>query len=254
MIRAAPAAALRGRVTQYWGFRETTDRPTQRREGPGNDVIVVVSFGHEWMIDGERLHSFAAGLHEQQVTTEHAGHSHGMQIDLAPQTAYALFGEPMHMLAGKRVPLEDVLDEPALVEQLCELEEWPARFALLDRVLGRRLESVPSPSAEIAWAWKRLLRSGGCERIASVAMELGWSRKRIIARFREEVGLAPKSAARLIRFERAKATVEQADAPDWARIAVDCGYYDQSHMINDFRRVTGRTPETFFQDEVVAQA
>jgi AraC-like DNA-binding protein len=54
--------------------------------------------------------------------------------------------------------------------------------------------------------------------------------------------------ARLLRFERARALTEQATDPDWTRIALEAGYYDQSHMINDFRAVTGRTPATFFQD------
>jgi AraC-like DNA-binding protein len=57
-----------------------------------------------------------------------------------------------------------------------------------------------------------------------------------------------------MRFERARTLAEAAERPDWARIAVDAGYYDQSHLINDFRRVTGRTPVTFFQDSTAVPA
>jgi AraC-like DNA-binding protein len=115
-------------------------------------------------------------------------------------------------------------------------------------VLARRLGDAPAPSSEISWAWHTLVRTGGRVRVAALAIELGWSRKRIAARFREEVGLAPKAAARLIRFERARESAERAERRDWARIALECGYYDQSHLINDFRAATGRSPETFFQD------
>jgi transcriptional regulator GlxA family with amidase domain len=62
------------------------------------------------------------------------------------------------------------------------------------------------------------------------------------------VGLPPKAAARLLRFERARELAANTERPDWARIAVSCGYYDQSHLIHDFRSVTGHTPATFFQD------
>ena len=82
----------------------------------------------------------------------------------------------------------------------------------------------------------------------------GWSRKRIVARFRDEVGVAPKTYARLLRFERATSLAASSARPDWTRIAAECGYYDQSHLINDFRSISGRTPETFFQDTVSAAA
>jgi AraC-like DNA-binding protein len=244
----APAPALRESVSGYYGFREETAAPMRRREGPGRDVVVVISFGEEWRIDGERLTSFVAGLHQRQVTTEHPGRSFGMQVDLRPPAAYALFEVPLHTLANRKVAFEDVLGEPALVERLHGADGWDARFRLLDTVLTRRLAASREASREVRWAWRRLVETDGGIPIRTLAQDLGWSRKRIVARFREEIGLPPKAAARLLRFERARALIEQAADPDWTRIALDAGYYDQSHMINDFRAVTGRTPATFFQD------
>jgi AraC-like DNA-binding protein len=84
-----------------------------------------------------------------------------------------------------------------------------------------------------------------------LAEELGWSRKRIAARFRDEIGLPPKAVARLVRFERAR---ELVGTMPWGELAFECGFYDQSHMINEFRRITGRTPETFLQDTAVRAA
>jgi AraC-like DNA-binding protein len=247
-VRGAPAAELRGWVSGYYGFREVTPSPIRRQEGPGQNVVLIVSFGEEWLIDGNRCTSFAAGLHDRQVTTEHAGHSYGMHIDLAPQAAHMLFGLPMHTLARRVVTLEDVLDEPSFVERLHDAGDWLARFRLLDEILLKRLAAAPPPTREVVWAWRRLVESGGGVAIGALAQELGWSRKRIVARFREEVGLPPKAMARLLRFERARELAAREERPDWSRIAVECGYYDQSHLINDFRAVTRRTPETFFQD------
>ena len=250
MIRGAPAPALRGMVSAYYGFREETSGPLRRREGPGNDVVLLISFGHEWLIDGERLISFVAGLHDRQVTTEHGGLSFGMQVDLVPHAARMLFGMPMHTLARSKVPLEDVLDDPFLAERLHDADDWTVRFKLLDETLTGRLAEAPPPAADVTWAWLRLVETDGRIAIRDLAGELGWSRKRIVARFREEIGLSPKAAARILRFERARRIAERSQSPDWARIAVECGYYDQSHLINEFRAVTDRTPATFFQDEV----
>jgi AraC-like DNA-binding protein len=251
-VRARVGEALLGSVAGYYGFREETPAPVSRREGPGSHVVVLISFGEQWSIDGDRHCSFAGGLRNRQVETRHEGRSHGIHVDVSPPAAYLLFGMPLHELAERQVPLEAVLDEPFLAERLHDAASWEARFRLLDDVLARRLAG--SPLSETAWAWMRLVESNGAVPVGELARELGWSRKRIVARFREEIGLPPKRAAKLLRFERARALAESATRPEWAWIAREAGYYDQSHLINDFRSVTGRTPETFFQDGATAAA
>jgi len=247
-LRRPPAVALQRHVTSYYGFREQTPEPLRRREGPGRDIVVVVSFGEEWLIDQERHTSFVGGLRETQVTTEHEGRSHGMQIDLAPLAAHMLFGFPLDALANAVVPLEDALAEPSLPERLYLAGTWSARFDLLDRVLAARLSAAPPVRPELIWAWRKLCAAQGDIRIGELTEELGWSRRRLVARFREQIGLPPKAVARLLRFEHARELGRRSVRPDWTRIALECGYYDQSHLINDFRAVTGTTPVTFFQD------
>lgn len=249
MVIQRPATApLAGSVTSYYGFEEETPEPMRRREGPGVDVVVVLTFDEHWLIDGERHTSFVGGLCEQQVTTEHPGRSLGMQINLDPLAARALFGVPLQELAYRTVPLDDVVDAPFLVERLAEAD-WDTRFALLDDLLAPRLAAA-QPSDEVAWAWQRLRATHGRIPIGALTTELGWSRKRIVARFRDEIGLPPKAVARLLRFERAR---ELAGTMSWGELAFECGFSDQSHLIAEFRRITGRTPETFLQD-TVAQA
>jgi AraC-like DNA-binding protein len=248
-IRQAPAAPLAGRVTSYYGFEEETPEPVRQREGPGADVVVILTFEEHWLIDGERHTSFVGGLYERQVTTEHPGRSLGMQVNLDPLAARALVGAPLHELANLTVPLDEILHAPFLVVRLAGARDWDSRFALLDETLAPRLADA-RPSGEVAWAWQRLRQTQGRIAIGELAAELGWSRKRIVARFRDEIGLPPKAVARLLRFEHAR---ELAGTMSWGELAFECGFSDQSHLIGEFRRVTGRTPETFLQD-TVAQA
>jgi AraC-like DNA-binding protein len=249
-IHRLPTAALAGRVIDYYGFGERTGTPRRRREGPGVDVVVVVAFEEHWLIDGVHRISFLAGMYDRQVTTEHPGRSLGMQINLDPLAARALVGLPLHELAHRTVPLEDVIDEPLLVERLATARDWEGRFALLDAMLGRRLADA-RPLAEVAWAWRQLRARQGDVAIGALATELGWSRKRLVARFRDQIGLTPKAAARMLRFERARVL---AGTRPWADIALECGFSDQSHLINEFRAITGRTPETFLQDSTPVAA
>jgi AraC-like DNA-binding protein len=267
-----PAPALRPYVRRYYGFRETTDSPMRRLEGPGVDVIILLSFDFDWRIGAatnpsgpwERHTSFVAGLHEGSVLTEHDGRSYGMQVSLTPPGAYALFGLPMHELAGLTISLDAVgTQSDRLPEQLAELEGWTERFELLDSTIASRLENAQPASPGVIWAWRRLTQTDGQVPIGELVRELGWSRKRLAAGFREEVGLSPKSLARLLRFERAKALLERDDRPFLTHLALECGYYDQSHLSNEFRRITGTTPaayaasrsdETNLQDAVPARS
>jgi AraC-like DNA-binding protein len=254
LVQRHPSCALRPYARRYYGFEETTGSRLRRREGPGTDVILVLSFGPQWRIgDGttpaapwEHHTSFAAGLRKSSVITEHEGHSFGMQVNLTPPGAYALLGIPMHEYAGRTVDLDAVLTtERSLPERLAALGTWPARFGLIDTVLAARLGQARPPSSSVVWAWRRLTATHGLVPVGELTRELGWSRKRLAARFREEIGMSPKSLARLLRFESAKKLLTRGVSLDLAQVAFQCGYFDQSHLSTEVRRITGLTPAAY---------
>src|SRR5215216_1115262 len=101
------------------------------------------------------------------------------------------------------------------------------------------------------WAWERLRQAQGQVRVAALNQELGWSRKRLVARVREQLGLPPKAVGRLLRFEHAR---RLAGTMSWGELAFTCGFADQPHLISEFRAFTGQTPETFLRDSAAAAA
>lgn len=145
------------------------------------------------------------------------------------------------------LPLEDVLGSEAgeLVERLDCAPAWSERFAILDRFIVSRIERARPPSPDVEWAWRRLHATGGRLPVGAVARELGCSRRHLIGRFREQIGPAPKTAARLLRFQRAVRLLERDDGGRFAEIAQRCGFYDQAHMNREFRELAGATPGEF---------
>lgn len=97
----------------------------------------------------------------------------------------------------------------------------------------------------MAQAWQRLLITAGGVPIGRIAKEVGWSHKHLIAKFKQQVGLPPKTAARLVRFDQVWHRVDGHRQRDWGQIAADSGYADQAHLIRDFRQFTGTTPTAF---------
>ena len=239
MAHAAPGPALRGVVQRYCGYVEETAAPLRRREPASATVTVIMSFGPRILVDGERHDSFVAGPSEGPATTEHGGVQHGIELNLTPPAARRLLGVPMHELLGRVVPLDAVLDGGTLLEELAEAGGWEQRFARLDAELSRRLEAAPPSHPAVRAAYARLTATRGAVPVGVLAEELGWSRRHLAARFRDEVGVSPKALARLLRFERA---LELLGTRGLADVAYECGYYDQAHFNRDFRVFAGATP------------
>jgi AraC-like DNA-binding protein len=191
--------------------------------------------------------AFVMGAHGSYSVLEGDCAPSYLEVWLAPLGAYTLLGLPMDQLSGQTVDLFDVLGPAGrrLAEQLREAPTWDQRFTMFDEFLLRRLEGGPRPSPEVAWAWQRLVATGGAVPINRIAREVGWSHRHLIARFSQQVGLRPKTAARLVRFDRVWRRLDDPTPPDWAQLARDAGYADQAHLIRDFRRFTGTTPTEF---------
>jgi AraC-like DNA-binding protein len=236
---AAPHPALRGHVLRYCGYHE--EQPVARREVATPAVTVIFSFGAPLDVDGERFASFVAGADAGFSTTRHDGRQHGLEVKLAPFAVRPVLGVSARELAGRVVPLDAVFGTE-LIERLEAAPEWPERFALLDAALAERLARSRRTPADVVVAWRRLAATHGGLSIAGLADELGWSRRHFGERFREHVGLAPKPAARVLRFRRVLELLERDDGARLAEIAHDCGYYDQAHLNRDFRAFAGSAP------------
>jgi AraC-like DNA-binding protein len=249
----APHPLLAGIVRRYCGYDHDCTGATRRREVAQDEVTIILSLGPLLRVGGPdhppgRYGSFVAALTDTYAITEHDGRLSGIEIDLSPLGAHMLFGVAMHELSSKLVlPLDDVLGAEAghLTEQLVCAAAWTTRFEILDRFILSRVERARRPSPDVQWAWSRLRSTGGLLPVGELARELGCSRRHLIARFREQVGPAPKTAARLVRFQRTVRLLERHDGGRFAEIAQRCGYYDQAHLNREFRELAGTAPGEF---------
>ena len=196
---------------------------------------------------GELRRTFVAGLHAGPALMEHAGAQEGIELRLAPPVARMLLGMPLSELADRVVDLEDVLGSAGgeLPEQLAQTPSWADRFDVLDAALTRRMAEATAPRADMLRAWRALRDSEGRVGTGALATDLGCSRRHLARRFREEVGLAPKTFARVLRFGRVTRRLRGAQPGRLAEIAQDCGYYDQAHLNRDFRQFAQLTPTEY---------
>jgi AraC-like DNA-binding protein len=240
---AAPQAPLRLLLPRgYVGF----DRATAPRH-LDLPATTSIPLGVKTVDSRHRPAAFAMGAPGSFTVLEGACAPFHLEALLAPLGAHRPLGQPTAELGGRLLDLAEVLgaDGRRLAEQLRDTPSWRQRFALMDRFLLERLERGPRPSPEVGWAWRRLVATGGAVPIGQLACEVGWSHKHLLTRFRRQVGLRPKTAARLIRFDGVWRYLDGRRPLDWGRVAAEVGYADQAHLAREFRQFTGTTPTAF---------
>lgn len=256
-----PHPALRPFLDSYVGYWEEAGGPSGMRTLPTRSAVVIINMGPPLHLatpdpgfPARAFGSFVAGMHNGPGRYDHPGRQRGIQLDLTPLGAYTLFGVAMHELTNIAVELGDLLGPAAetFVERLAETPGWAARFDLLDALLLRRLDIGPSPAPEVSRAWDLLSGTDGRITVTELAGEIGWSRKHLVNRFREQVGLPPKVMGRVLRFHRALDLMTHG-VPSWVDVAVTCGYYDQAHLNREFRALAGCTPTELIAAQAPAQ-
>jgi AraC-like DNA-binding protein len=229
------------------GFSGRTEDMVDLHVVPYPAVTLFVDFCDAVVIedaDGRRQRgSVVAGLAPPGSLR---GSGHGvdlLQIRLSPVVAHAVLGAPS--ASGGTVVAFDELwgrDAERIRDRLRATGSWADRFAIAEAALGKRFEAGRAPDPEVAFAWARMMASQGRVRIERLVAELGWSRKRLWSRFRSQVGVTPKRAAQLIRFDHAAHRL--ATGHSAALVAAESGYADQSHLCRDTMAFAGATPTT----------
>ncbi len=260
MAFAAPAPPLSALVEACIGYDERNTSFTRRHELPGLFAVLIVNLGDPitiidtagYTIPVRSGDGFGAGLSDAYAVSETNGSQRGFQVMFTPLGARRFFGMPLHHLANRVFSLQDLLGAGHarhLIETLQGANDWSTGFRHLEAAIHARLATEEAfdlaGARQTAWALRRLQQENGQLSIAALAEEVGCSRKYLAATFREHVGIAPKTAARLLRFRQVLQLVDSMDHVDWAAIAQTAGYADQSHFTNDFRQITGRTPGAY---------
>lgn len=214
---------------------------------PSTGVHVVVRFGSH-VPGGFDIHAMGPRpkVHRKLIR---AGQS-TVFARLPLGTYQAVLGKPASEFAGRIVALRDLWDTAAtqrLEEQLAAARDVGSAVVTLQTAIAERIESgiCFDTNTRLAQSAARRLES---HNVTSVAESLGISERHLRRVFREVVGLSPKAFFKLMRFKRALTAAKDGGNPSWSDIAVGAGYYDQAHLIADFRSIAGATPREFLAE------
>lgn len=252
-VPGRPTECLRPGVLCYHGFRARFSRPRRRLELPSGTVTLVVGFDEKLSLDdtqgrGAALYSAVlTGVHASAGTGGHQGRLSGMEIVMTPWAAYSLLGAAMHELAGRHLAAEDVLGRRLgpLADALASAPDWPRRFALMDTALTAWGAAGRPCSPRVARAWDEVGARRGIVTTDVLAASVGWGRRQLENRFREQIGVSPKIAGRIARLDNTLRALAAGRSPCETAAAV--GFSDQAHLSREFKAMTSLRPRQFVQ-------
>jgi AraC-like DNA-binding protein len=280
----SPEPRLRDYVLGYFASEGFLPKPLHERHLPLREVAIVLNFATSHRIidpsdpkrTTEHRKAWIVALQRRHQIREAFGARDFMVIRLTPIGAQMLLGAPMDVLTDRTLALEDVDSRFSrlLTGHAEAAHDWIARFDIVENILAARLASAPRPPAGLLHSWRMLHESPNHVDLARLPGEFGCSRRHLIAQFHKYFGMAPKTIARISRFRLAVAAVHRLGRRDpspypegkpyldcqsdnsvrttqtairWTDLALDCGYYDQSHFINEFKSFSGLSPVEFLE-------
>ena len=252
-----PHPALCPFIKSLWYARDPLATHRHERVLPTGRAQIVISLARDYLTDANNFanplsHTPAAiflGIYSRYQQIDAIDFTELLGIVFHPGGTVAFFPDHTDVFTNRETSLEDLWGRAAL-NLRNDLREAPTparKFDLLDFALRHRLTESKTHrrSPAVDYALTKLRHSPGTTTVAALTRDMGISPRRLSQLFRDHVGVSPKLYCRIQRFQQAVQHMHRGDDIHWAELALTCGYYDQSHFINDFHAFSGLSPTLY---------
>jgi AraC-like DNA-binding protein len=255
-----PGQPLAQFVNLLWLYEGYTQPHNKERVLPTGEMQIVINLLEDRSRmydpdDTDRCHTFngslLSGAHSQFQVIDTAEQRFIIGVHFRPGGAFPFLRMPAGEMRDTTVSLDTLWGAGAvdLRDQLLEAPTHQARFEILERVLSDELARGFQPKGAVGFALRRFMAEPHVTTVAGVTDQIGLSPKRFIQLFRDRTGFTPKVFCRIRRFQQALDHMEARSGGrarvEWAKVALDCGYFDQAHFIHDFRAFSGINPTSY---------
>lgn len=188
-----------------------------------------------------------AGIHTSNIFLNSYSRLSTMGVVLSPGALSALFDVPAHEFKNQIVSLEAIVGSciSELRHKLIEAAKLNDKFVLLEAFLIGQLDRSFQPNPAVIYSVEQLKNKSGVLSVAEIRDEVGYSHRHFSELFKTLIGITPKQYARICRFQYTLGSIQEIKVLDWPSIALDSGYYDQSHFIHDFKSLAGISPTEY---------
>ena len=241
----APSRPTASAVAAF--FVDEVDRDSHRVALPRPEIQIVVRFGPSAR-NGLDVHAFGMQQTVRRKLIRRGQRAVTARLHLG--ASKVVLGVPASAVAGSVLALEELWGGAAvqrLLDRLSGVSNMIEAVAIIEGAIAERLALAEARDAQVPLALRAAERLVSAN-VSSVAGDLGVSERHLRRVFRETVGMSPKGFARLARFRHALRIVREDSRLSWAAIAAAAGYYDQAHLIEEFRAIAGVTPRMLLSE------
>ena len=255
-LERIPAAPLAPSVRMLW-YAQVDSAAHRERILPTGRVQVILNLARDYVLDCPEgqpdIHkppAIVVGARSVYEVIDSSDMADLIGIVFSPAGFTPFASDAAHLFSNQTVALDSIWGNGVqdLRDSLRELTSPEIRLGFLEQFLRSRfvpqLDQRLRPP-QIQFALRYFAHNPSIASVAETARQIGWSERRFSQVFREEVGLTPKVWCRVQRFQRAVRQLHAGVDIPWAELALDCGYYDQSHFANEFRAFSGVDVTTY---------
>jgi AraC-like DNA-binding protein len=245
-----PASPLSQYVELMWRAANSGALPSRKRVYPNGAMALVIHLKKPtvtYFID-DAPYTFRvpllAGPYSRSFEIDPSQSTAVIGILFRPGVGRVFFPIAPHELHNTDIALSELCPGAAdrLLNDVCSAPGEHAQFLVVEQYLIRKLANAPPIHPAVTYAVEQLSREGGVRSVRKIQLDTGLSHTRFIHLFREHVGLTPKLFHRVRRFHALLDEITKGIPVNWAQLAAECGYFDQAHLIRDFRVFAGITP------------
>jgi len=258
---ATPSNILAPYIKRYWAIENTLDKGeicVQRIIPTGLTELLLyftpppkVLTGNKYLSDSVALYGHQNDFYDMEMT----GNLSVFSIVFEPQGLMQFFKFPLHEICNLNVPLQYLIGQAGrdLEEKMSEAATFHQRVSIVEGYLLNLLKTnfAGFEFRRINHIVELIKKTCGNVNINQMASEACLSRKQFERIFAEHVGISPKQYLKIIRFQYALFQKQKNLNMNLLDLSYNCGYYDQSHFINDFKSLCGLTPKQYFSENEV---
>ena len=260
MITHKPAPPLSEFVDVFWICESYQVAHEKERLMPDGSVELVVNLHEDCIRNYDPLHPetfttipgcVVSGPRSEFFVIDTEGESNTVGVHFKPGGAFPFLRVPPVELHNESVALECLWGSASgrLRERLLAASTPAEKFRVLELCLMEQLARPLERHSAVEFALGEFLKRGPLPPVGHIVEQVGFSQRRFIQLFSNEVGLTPKLFSRVSRFQRVIRAAHTHDEVDWTQVALACGYYDQAHFIHDFQSFSGITPSTYLRQK-----
>jgi AraC-like DNA-binding protein len=253
-----PEAPLSAFVKCFWYWEGQPQKHAKERLMPSGEACVIFNLRDDAIriYDADNVgryqaygHSVFSGARTEGFVIDTLQQERTFGIAFLPGGSFPFFRQPASETENRSIELAALWGFAAgeIRERLLAARRVQDMFGVVEHQLLRRASRPIALHPAVRFAREQFCSVPNAATVTRVAEQTGFSQRRFIELFREQVGLAPKAFCRVRRFQHVLRSVYGAQEAKWTQLALDCGYYDQAHFNHDFRAFSGITPGEYLK-------